>query len=270
MSDIQSRTAPTHGDASRCEPDAHVPAAGPPADVTVEQLTRDLVACQRLATLGNLAAMAAHEFRNLMTPIVARCEAALTMDDQAFRQKTLERALVQAQRAIAVSEHLLNYAHDARPELTACDVTAAAREALDTLARPLDKDGVALTQDIPIGLQVRAQRELFVQVLLNLLLNARQAMKERRGALRFIAAPEGDAVVIRISDTGAGFPPDAVERVVNPFLAGAAQAQANAWHAVGLGLSVCRLIVQQHGASLRVDNNADGRGCTFTLRWPAA
>jgi len=270
VSETQSRSAPTHADAVRRTADAPQPAAARSSDASIERLQHDLVACQRLATLGNLAAMAAHEFRNLMTPIVARCEAALTMDDQAFRQKTLERALIQAQRAIAVSEHLLKYAHDVPPKMATYDVAAAAREALDTLTRPLDKDNIKLTLDIPADLAVRAQRDLFVQVLLNLLLNARQAMQGHRGALGFTAAREGDTIVLRVSDTGVGFSPEQLEQVVNPFLAADPHAQANEWHAVGLGLSVCRLIAHQHGAALRADNNASGSGCTFTLRWPTA
>lgn len=236
---------------------------------TIAVLEQELVACQRLAAIGNLAAMAAHEFRNLMTPLVARCEAALGLDDPAFREKTIDRSLTQAQRAVKVSERLLEFAHDEAEAPTACSVAEAVHEAIETITRPFDKDGISLQVSVPEDLRVTAQPDLFCQVFVNLLLNAREAMKGVRGPLTIRATRADDAIQIEIVDSGRGFSPEKIEQVVNPFFAADPTQRPNDWQEVGLGLSVCRMIAYRQGARMAVSTN-DGAGCTFHLHWPAA
>lgn len=237
----------------------------------IRELQDELVACQRLALLGSMAAMVAHEFNNLLTPITARAEAALlSADDVPLMRKTIERTLIQAQRAKAVTHHLLGLAHNEPRPLQACSVAAAVREAIETATRPFEKDGIELRIAVPEDLQVRAREDLLCQVLLNLLLNARQAMKDTSaGTLSITAQAIGDRVRIDVRDTGRGIPRDVLDNVVNPFLAANPHERPNDWHQVGLGLSVCRVIAHHHGAALEGLAN-EGPGCTFRLSWPAA
>jgi len=239
-----------------------------PTAAAFEALRDELIACQRLAMLGNLAAMAAHEFNNLMTPLVVRVEAALTTaTDAAFTRKTLERSLTQAQRAIALSRHLLDFARREFEPTGEASVAAAVREAIETAARPFEKDGIDLRVDVPEDLRVVASEDLLCQVLLNLILNARQAMKGQSGILAISARTDGQHVQMDVRDSGRGIAPEDVERIFNPFLAADPHAQPNDWQEVGLGLSVCRMITRQHGATMQVLPN-EGRGCTFRVRWP--
>ncbi len=233
----------------------------------LESTQNELVACQRLALLGSLAGMAAHEFNNLMTPVVALVEAALTAADPALTHKALDRTLIQVQRAIGLSDHLLALAHREYRPAELCSVAAAVREALETAVRPFQKDGIELRVTVPEELRVCAQEALLCQVLLNLLLNARQAMQGRRGVLTVTATADSDHVQIDVRDSGKGIPPDRLATVFNPFLAADPRARPQDWQTVGLGLSVCRLIAHHHGATLRALPN-DGPGCTFRLRWP--
>lgn len=233
----------------------------------LQAVQEELIACQRLAMLGSLAAMAAHEFNNLLTPIVARAEAALGGDDVPFMRKALDRTLTQSQRAINVCRHLLALAHNEHLPVEKCSVTNAVQEALETATRPLDKDGIELRTSVPDGLYVRASRDLLCQVLLNLVLNARQAMKERGGSLTITAQAVDDCVQIDVCDSGRGIPAEHLRDVMNPFLAANPHERPNDWQQVGLGLSVCRIIAHQHGATLQAFPN-EGRGCTFRVRWP--
>lgn len=233
----------------------------------VRGLQDELIACQRLALLGSLAGMAFHELNNLMTPIVARVEAALMCDDPPFVRKTLERALAQSQRAIALARHLLDLAHTDYEPIGTCSVADAIREAIETAARPFEKDGIDLRVSVPEELRVCARGDLLCQVLLNLLLNARQAMKGRSGVLSVSARADGDVVQVDVRDSGTGIPADRLRDVVNPFLAAEPLLRPHDWQQVGLGLSVCRLISRLHGATLQALAN-DGPGCTFRLRWP--
>ncbi len=236
----------------------------------VQNLQEELIACQRLALLGNMTAMIAHEFNNLLTPVLARAEAALTCAaDGAFVRRSLERIVSQTQRAIAVSRRLLALAHENGATPAACSVTVAVREALATLPRPLEKDGILLRVAIPDDLRVAAHEELLTQVLLNLLLNARRAMQKRSGALTITARIQGDAVQIDVRDSGCGLAPDLLNKVFNPFLAADPLERPSDWQRVGLGLSVCRMITHHHGALLQGFANEDC-GCTFRLLWPQA
>ncbi|MCK4341756.1 MAG: HAMP domain-containing histidine kinase [Phycisphaerae bacterium] len=233
----------------------------------LQDVQAELIACQRLALLGSLTAMAAHEFNNLMTPITARVEAALCGDDVPFMRKALERTLTHAQRAIAVTRHLLALAHGNHHSTEICSVAGAVREAIETATRPFEKDGIALQVSVPEELAVCAREDLLCQVLLNLMLNARQAMKGLEGVLAIIAVSDGNYVQIDVSDSGKGILADLLENVINPFLAADPSVRPNDWQRVGLGLSVCRMIAHHHGAALRAFAN-EGRGCTFRLRWP--
>lgn len=256
-------------------PPARPPDALPPADGSLhaayEALQRELISCQRLALLGSLSAMAAHEFNNLMTPIVARAEAALTSgDDLPFMRKALERTLTQAQRAVALSRRLLDLAHDRPLPVEPCPVEPVVREALESAARPFEKDNIPVRVEVPPELVVMARADLFCQVLLNLLLNAREAMKPAgRGTLAIAARPDGADVLIEVRDSGTGIPQELIDRVFNPFLSASPTDRPNDWQQVGLGLSVCRMIAARHDARLSVRANPEG-GCTFTLRWPSA
>lgn len=236
---------------------------------TIQALEQELVACQRLAVLGNLAAMSAHEFRNLMTSLVPLCEEALRTEDRDFMRRSVERALTQSQRAMRVTEHLLAFARDEACPVESCSLAQAVQEAIDTATRPFEKDGIMLQVSVPDDLYVRAQSDLLCQVLLNLLVNAREAMKGVRAPLSIRAQPAGEFVEITVRDSGRGFTPEMLDDSINPFLAADAREQPTDWHKVGLGLSVCRMIAQRHGASLRATAN-DGAGCTFHVLWPKA
>lgn len=235
----------------------------------VRVLQDELVACQRLALLGNLSAIAAHEFNNLMTPIIARAEAALTGEpDVPFMRKTLERTLTQAQRAVGLSRRLLELATDGFVASGTCRLAHVVREAIDTATRPFEKDNIALCVDVPEDLWVVGHQDVLVQVLLNLILNARAALKEvGGGSLSVTARPESNLVRIAIRDTGKGMSAAWIAGTLNPFLAADPFASPTDWKHVGLGLSACRVIAHRHGARIQAEANAD-RGCTFYLDWP--
>lgn len=250
--------------------DRPLPRPGDDLQAIIQGLQAELVACQRLATLGSMAAMVAHEFNNLLTPLTARAEAALMSgDDVPFMRKALERTLIQAQRAMVVTRHLLGFAHDQARPVEACSVAAAVREAVETMTRPLEKDGIELQVCVPESLRVSAREDLLCQVLLNLLLNARQAMKATGGTLTVTAVAQDSQVQIDIQDSGRGIARELLHDVFNPFLATDPCERPNDWQQVGLGLNVCRVIAHHYGATIQGLANPD-RGCTFRLCWPAA
>jgi signal transduction histidine kinase len=118
----------------------------------------------------------------------------------------------------------------------------------------------------PRAPSVHGDRVQLQQVLLNLMMNALDAMKEvpdggRRVLVRS-APSDANGIEISVEDTGAGIPPDKLEQCFEPFVTTKA-------HGLGLGLSICRSIIQAHGGRIGSKNNA-GRGATFWFTLPAA
>lgn len=230
---------------------------------------REVAGLHRLAMMGTMAAMVAHEINNLATPVLARAQDALKRDDVPAMRKALERTIINTNKSIAIAQHLLGLARAREAALEPVEVAAAVTEALDMLPRPLEKDGIELRLDVPAGLRVRAEKTLLEQVLLNLVLNARQALREKNGVLAIAARRDNGTIVISVRDTGCGIAERDIDAVFNPFLARPALENPREWQPVGLGLTACRTLAHQHGATLHVSAN-QGPGCTFELRWPAA
>lgn len=238
------------------------------SDASLESLQQGFLASQRRALLGSLAGIIAHEYNNLMTPVLARAQDAVSRDDPAAMRKALTVTLTQTRQALDFTRRVLEVARGEELPVRACSVAELVDAAITAVVRPFEKDGIELVLHVPADLQVRAQPLLFVQVLLNLLLNARAAMRDRCGKLSISAGPEDESVFISVCDTGVGMSPEMLNDVINPFLQVRDQEHSGDWGSVGLGLLACRTIAQQHGATLNARNN-DGPGCTFRLDWPA-
>lgn len=246
------------------------PQPAPARDSTdaVRALEQELIACHSLALLGNMAAMIAHEYNNIMTPMLGRAELALASGDSQRMRDELIRIVAVLQRCIGLSGHLLGLVRPSDSAAGPVSVLSAVREAIAASARPFERDGIELAVDVPGELHVRARCELLVQVVLNLLINARNAMKGARGLIRVSARADGEYVAIAVCDSGVGMTPQQIVEIINPFLRADPQREPTDWQSVGLGLNVCRMIARQHGATIEASANAD-RGCTFRLRWPA-
>ena len=227
------------------------------------------LARQRLQLLGSLSSMVAHEFNNLMTPVLARAQFAASGDDVAMMRKALDVTASQVRRALDITRHILDFASGARASAGDTHVADAVRDALLIIARPLEKSGIQVTTDIADDARVQVSPLLLTQVFVNLVLNARAAMDERGGRLTISAERDGSYVLIRFTDSGCGVPRERIDRVINPFLRGQASDQADGWMSVGLGLNICRIIAESHQATIEMLPN-EGLGVTVCLRWPAA
>jgi two-component system NtrC family sensor kinase len=238
-------------------------------DVLPELLPERFVAYQRQAILGSLAGIIAHEYRNLLSPIFTRAQHAATCDDVALMRKALNVTVQQTQKLLDLTHQLLEIARGKELPLQPCCLAKLVDGAVISAVRPFDKDRIELELCVPRELRIQAQPVLFEQVMLNLLLNARQAMKSRGGKLLVNARRDDDVVIIDVRDSGVGISAAVLDQVINPFLAADANGQPEVSDVIGLGLNACRTIAQHHGAAIRAFAN-DDLGCTFQLRWPAA
>jgi two-component system cell cycle sensor histidine kinase/response regulator CckA len=239
------------------------------SEVSPDRSQQDFITQQRQALLGSLSSIIAHEYNNLMTPVLARAQDAVARDDIVAMRKALTVTVAQTRQALNFTRQLLEVARSGDLPVQACCLTELVSAAVTAAVRPFEKDGIELVVDVPEHLKVRARPLLFVQALLNLLLNARAAMKGRTGKLSISACREDDHVLISVCDAGVGMSPDLLDNVVNPFLQAEDPGHPGTWGPVGLGLLACRTIAQRHGAMIHAQSN-NGPGCTFHLRWPAA
>jgi signal transduction histidine kinase len=238
-----------------------------PSRDSIAQLHQELIAQHRQALLGSVAGMLAHEFNNLMTPVMFRTQDALSRNDPEAMRKAVECTARQTERAIAIGRRLLELIDDDSAEVASYRVDEAVENATIAIVRPLSKDGIDFTREVEPDLAIRAERVLFDQLLINLLLNARAATIKRRGAIRLSATRDGDRVRIDVVDNGTGIDPTQLNDVIRPFLAADPATEPCDWRNIGLGLNVCRLIAHRHDARIDAESNPGG-GCTFRLIWP--
>ncbi|MFW6330864.1 MAG: ATP-binding protein [Gemmatimonadota bacterium] len=221
---------------------------------------RRMYRAERLATAGELAAGAAHEIRNPLTGI--RSAIQLIRGDYpegSRRHELVGDLLEEVDRIDEIVAGLLSFARPEDPSLEPVDL----REILDhslTLVRVRARtQGVEVTIDGPGSLPLHADPALLRQVILNVVLNALQAMPEG-GRLHIAATRLGRRVELRVVDTGGGIPPEHVERVFDPFF-------TTKTTGTGLGLSICYGIIQRHGGQMEIDSQV-GAGTSVIIRLP--
>jgi signal transduction histidine kinase len=233
-----------------------------------DQLRQQLLQAQKLSSVGALASSVAHEFNNILTTILNYARLALrSTGDEAARTQALERILKGSQRAALIVNSMLGFARNSSSQREMTDLVALIEEVLVLTDKDLSKHRIHVEKKFfgrPRASVVPAQIE---QVLLNLIINARQAMP-RGGYLR-IEARENTAtgmVELKVGDTGVGIPRDRLGLIFEPFYT-TKEPDANGHGGTGLGLSVCRQIIEQHQGRIRVESLA-GKGTTFTVKLP--
>ncbi len=250
--------------------DAELAAAQRQLDDVREQLTES----QRLAAIGTIAAVIAHEFNNLLTPMVSYSQFAMATaeaadPDMALIRKALSKSYQASTKAGRICNSMLSLARGEATAFAAVPVQTLVDEVLNVLARDPQKDGIALRVQVAPGLAVHGDVVQLEQVLLNLLINARQAMLGKGGSLTVKASGDGGGVRLQVADTGPGIPAQVLGRIFEPFFTTKGTAARGETRGTGLGLSICREIVQHHGGRIDVASVV-GRGTTFTIHLPAA
>jgi signal transduction histidine kinase len=233
-----------------------------------DQLRQQLLHAQRLSSVGALAASVAHEFNNILTTIINYAKLGLRAEgDEAARTQALEKILKGSQRAATIVNSMLGFARNNSSKREMVDIVRLVEEALLLTEKDFSKHQVRVETHFhgrPRAPVVAGQIE---QILLNLLINARQAMPgggRVRIEVREIVRTQ--MVEIRITDMGVGIPPDQLRLIFEPFYT-TKQPDEHGHGGTGLGLSVCRQIIEQHQGRIRVESLV-GKGSTFTVKLP--
>lgn len=244
----------------------------------LKSLEAQFVQSQKMQAIGQLAGGVAHDFNNLLTAISGHCDLLLLRHDQDDNDfSDLMQISQNANRAAALVGQLLAFSRKQtlRPEIL--DL----RDTLSDLTHLLNRlvsEKVTLTfSHDPILLPVRADKRQFEQVLMNLVVNARDAMPDG-GEIHIetfgrtleeelkrdrATVPAGSYACVRVADQGVGIPPDKLQKVFEPFYT-----TKRAGEGTGLGLSTAYGIIKQSGGYIFVDSVV-GQGTVFTLFLPA-
>lgn len=234
-----------------------------------DQMKAQLRQAQKLASIGTTAAMIAHEFNNLLTPVVAYARHALDTQDPALMQTALNKTLERANALREMADRMIGLAKQSDTAIKAVKLRAAVENAMGCLGRDLAKDNIAVNVQIDPELAVRANENQLLQVLFNLIINARQAMLGRRGRLSIDAAPSSaGSVRISVRDTGCGIPPENLERIFEPFFSTKQSSSKPGERGLGLGLYICRDILTELDGDIVVSSEVN-LGTTFTITLPA-
>jgi C4-dicarboxylate-specific signal transduction histidine kinase len=237
----------------------------------LQQAQAELAHVSRVAMLGAMGASIAHEVSQPLSAIAANGEAGLRwlarevpQTEQAIA--SMRGIISDAKRASEVVARIRELARNAEPELTRLDINEIVEEAITLVKREMLDHQVRLELQLAPGLPlIRGDRIQLQQVIINLLTNAVQAMATVVDHARLVTIRTQEHqphdVLVTIRDTGIGVVPELLGRLFNPFY-------TTKPHGMGLGLSICRSIVEAHGGQIWACRNA-GPGMTFKFAIPA-
>jgi len=230
-------------------------------------LRQQLLRSQRLAALGTMSAMVAHEFNNILTPIISYAQ--MARRNPTMTAKALDRAFDGGQRATDICRAILGMARDEQAAPARINVGQLISDTLLAIGRDPKRDAIEITVRTAADLSIVTRRVELQQVLMNLLLNARAAVTAKSPPRRIevSASSAGGEVIFHVADNGVGIPRDNLHRIFEPFFTTKCDPEGKpGGH--GLGLAVCREIALSLKGEITVQSTP-GCGATFTLVLPA-
>jgi PAS domain S-box-containing protein len=236
-------------------------------DVTeLKRLEEQLIQSEKLAAMGQMLAGVAHELNNPLTAILGVTE--LLREREGVEESTkrqLDLTHRQARRAARIVQNLLEFSRPAAPKKQTLDLNSLVERTLQLHEHSLRRNSIEVDfQPVPTIPGVIGDANQLIQVLLNLVSNAEQAIREVResGRIHIRIGRLGNHLSITVQDDGVGISPDSVPRLFDPFYT-----TKRPGGGTGLGLSICMSIIREHGGSIDVETLPAG-GSAFTVYLP--
>jgi two-component system cell cycle sensor histidine kinase/response regulator CckA len=228
-----------------------------------KRLEQQFLRAQRLESIGTLASGIAHDLNNILAPILLACEFLKDEQKSDEASKMIDMAVKSAQRGASLVNQLLAFVKGTEGKRTALKTNDVLNEICVILEKTLPRN-IKIKREIQDGLPpIEADATQLHQVLMNLCVNARDAMP-KGGNLTITAKNAPDSVIlIRVEDTGTGIPPGIIERIFDPFFT-----TKEIGKGTGLGLSTVATIVKAHGGTLKIETDV-GAGTVFEISLPA-
>ena len=246
------------------------------AQTEVTHLTQQLAAlqaqleqAQRMATIGELTSTTTHEFNNLLMTILNYAKLGQRHKDEPSRDKAFQRILDAATRATKITGSILSMARSRNGQFEGTQLRSVIEDTLLLLEREFRKYRIQLETKLDDVPEVLANASQLQRVVVNLLVNARQATAE--GGLVRVSL-QSDAtnseVVLTIRDSGTGISAEVLPRIFDPYFTTKSGPDASGKGGTGIGLASCKEIVDAHQGRIRVESSV-GKGTAFIIRLPA-
>jgi len=240
----------------------------PSLERQVEILKEQLNQAVKLTALGELVSTTTHEFNNVLMTILNYAKLGMRHKDAASRDKAFEKILTAANRAAKITSSVLGIARNRSGGQEPTDLLQLIEDTLVLLEREMNKYRITIDRQFKPIPQARVNGNQIQQVLLNLLVNARQAMPNGgRLILKLGYDEENDMIEFTVRDFGFGIPAEKLPRIFDSFYTTKAGPDSSGKGGTGLGLSLCRDIIEAHHGRIRVDSTV-GKGTAFTLKLP--
>ena len=237
------------------------------------QLKSEIGQMQRLANIGLISSMVAHEMNNILTPIGNYAQLALNYkSDEQLTEKALQKAIHNSARATKILESMLAMAAGRKQNKQSANLRILLDEIFDCMARDFEKDGITVETHITEETSVYCETICFQQVLMNLILNAREAMlgtdnSSKGGRLTISAETSENDTTINISDTGCGIEAKDIHKLFTPFYTTKMADSKHQRQGNGLGLAFCKRVIDSHDGTISVSSKPT-IGTTFTITLP--
>lgn len=234
----------------------------------LEYLRQELDKARRMASIGELTSTTTHEFNNLLMTILNYAKMGLRHKDDATRDKALQRIFDSANRASKITNTVLAMARNRGSQKEPTCLKSLVEDTMLLLEREFRKFRI----QVELDLQQTTELPLFAndiqRVLVNLLINARQATPEG-GFVRVSLSQTQDDVVLTVRDNGKGIPADTLPKIFDPYFTTKSGPDSTGRGGTGIGLSSCKEIIDAHGGKIRVESSV-GKGTAFILRFQKA
>jgi PAS domain S-box-containing protein len=242
-------------------------------DVTMEKkLEQQIIQSERLAAMGQMIGGFAHELNNPLTSILGMAELLQESEVGEAARKQIGILHQQARRAAEIVQNLQYFARPPAPGRTPVNLNELVQRTVQMQSYPLRKNNIAVDfLPDPSVPAVMADSNQLMQVFLNLLLNAEQAIRENparknedKGAVHVRIGRKPDSVCIVFHDDGPGIAPENLPHIFDPFFT-----TKRPGRGTGLGLSICKTVLREHAGNIEAANAPDG-GAIFTITLPVA
>ena len=230
----------------------------------LSEMQNHLVQAGRLAGVGQLAAGIAHEINNPLQVVMGRIQ--ILQLRLAGHEKELEevaRIETETKRIARIVRGLQDFSHQSRDKVVreAVYLSEICESTLQLLDHRIRRNRIEVVRTgFDSVVRVEGDPDQLRQVVLNLCINAVQSMPEG-GVLTVSLSKEGEYAVLEVQDTGAGIPPENVERVFDPFF-------TTKDEGIGLGLALSYAVCQRHGGTLELATRESASGCVFRVKLP--
>jgi len=228
-----------------------------------------LLQTQKLSSVGALASSITHEFNNILMTVINYAKMGVRHKDAKTRDKAFDRILSAGQRASKITTGMLAYARNTSDRFEPCELNKLLEDVMVLVQKDLQMHRIGVDENLQPAVWAEVNNSQIQQILMNLIVNARQAMGEG-GRLRLVIKdnPEEGWAEISVGDSGCGIPNDKLQKIFDPFYT-TKKADAGGQGGTGIGLSLCRKIIESHKGRIRVESEV-GKGTLFTLKLPRA